>query len=84
MPLEARPLSYGKGAHSYTIKGPGKGQTENGSRVEVLLRERRYFVRTAANGKAVEKPNGVPWTKKGIAEAWDTTKAKAFWSDPAV
>jgi hypothetical protein len=69
VPLQARPCSEGRGAHSYTLT------SANRARVQVLVRERAYFVKRPQGGN-----QHVQWHKHGgPAQAWAVATAAAGW-----
>jgi hypothetical protein len=72
LPLAARPSEVGRGRHNYTLRGPAFIGFKNGSRVEVQLKERKFYIKACAFGRKSEGSPSIPW-KLDPAEAWAST-----------
>ena len=73
------PQTAKHGQHSWTLR------SQSGATIEVLLRSRAFFLKTAAPGCAIEAPHHLNWAKcGGIDAAWELACNKTGFGEPVM
>ena len=81
LPQDALPQGPCIGKSNYTISKIMNGVLQRSPlRIEVHLREGRFFVKRDHDGQVVTNSPGITWAQAGsIQQAWDDAKRKAKW-----
>ena len=82
IPPEAWPCKLSRGHHNYTVRGPKFG-AHNGARIEVQLKERKFYLKSLSNSRTMVGTPSIGW-KGSVAEAWTVAMERSGWHDVPV